>query len=131
VKLALLLSFVSLISTQLALAVEPKNPVTLCERFISPKIKSDCEKRIEKLGPDWYLASVCEKQFEDVQFFECLQLSASQNFSPTKLDQCDQVGIPDKERINCLLGIAEKNGGKNSQVFQDDKAVKRQPARSN
>ena len=47
-----------------AFAVEPQNPVTLCERFIAPDIKLNCEKKIKKMSPDWYLAGVCEKQFD-------------------------------------------------------------------
>jgi hypothetical protein len=119
-----------LVASAGALAVEPKNPVTLCERFISPQTKSACEKRLDKLGPDWYLASVCEKQFEDSLFFDCLQLSATKNFSPIKLDKCDQVGIPDMERINCLIGIAEKNSGMASEAYQDGKPSPRKPANS-
>ncbi len=98
--LALLLSNLTCF-TCLTWAIEPTNPLTLCERFIAPETKKDCENKIKKIAPDWYLATVCEKQFEDKDFFSCLELSEKYNFSPAKLGPCAEHML-DSERLGCL-----------------------------
>lgn len=112
-----------------AQTLEPKNPTALCDRFIAPLTRTACEKRLSKLSPDWYLASVCEKQFDDVIFFQCLELSSTINFSPVKLEKCNQPGGSDADRMACLSSIAEK-GKARSEAYQDGSATshRRKPA---
>ncbi len=119
-----LLNLPTILFAKTSTSIDPKNPVSLCERFIVPQAKAACEKKIEKWGPDWYLASVCEKQFDDSLFFNCLQLSQSKNFSPVALETCNADGLSDQERLSCLT----KSGVQH--VYQDVKlkAPQRIPA---
>lgn len=91
---------------QLVFAIEPTNPIALCERFIAPENKKACEKKIQKIGPDWYLASVCEKQFDDAQFYTCIEMSQKYNFTPTALEKCTDPGFSDQQRLSCLQTIS-------------------------
>lgn len=122
ILLTLLLTSSACLAKSSAAPVDPKNPISLCERFIAPATRSACEKKIEKWGPDWYLASVCEKQFDDPLFFQCLELSQSKNFSPTALAACNLDGISDQERIHCLSHL------KTPSAFQESKTQKAQRA---
>jgi hypothetical protein len=96
-------------------AIEPTNPMTLCERFIAPETQKECQKKISKLGPDWYLATICEKQFDDGDFYSCLQMSQNYNFTPDQLSKCDEPGFNDVERLGCLKTIS------GNIAFQDEK----------
>lgn len=88
-------------------ALEAKNPISLCERFISPDAKKSCENKIKDLGPDWYLSSICEKQFDDNLLFSCLELSKKNDFSPLSLRACDDAKLTDQMRMSCLLKLTE------------------------
>jgi hypothetical protein len=107
------------------LALEPQNPATLCDRFIAPETKSLCEKKITKMSPDWYLASVCDKQFEDSEFWKCLELSQSKNFSPVALESCNADGVSDEKRLSCLKNLATQNSFQSGAVLQRTPASQR------
>jgi len=133
----LVFAFASATPNESQPTITPKNPVSLCERFIAPATKANCEKRIEKLGPDWYLASVCEKLFEDPLFFECLELSKTKNFSPMGLEPCDAIGLSDSERMKCLTQASHVIDKEPQSPFQKahvaaphKKSKKRAPERS-
>lgn len=90
-----------------AQAIEPKNPSTICDRFAADADKSACEQKMKKDSPDWYLAGVCSKQFDDKSFYECLDLGKNAQFSPLKIHNCDNTTASDETRLNCLKEIAE------------------------
>lgn len=112
----------ALLGTQTGFAVEPQNPVTLCERFIAPDAKNSCERKLKKMSPDWYLAAVCDKQFEDSEFWKCVELSQTKNFSPVALEKCNAEGVTDSERLLCLKNLAQVES------FQNGQTPTRQPA---
>lgn len=118
----LLVLLLASLAPQRGVAVEPQNPVTLCERFIAPDTKSNCEKKIKKMAPDWYLAGVCEKQFDDSEFWKCLDLSQTKNFSPVALEKCNAEGASDQDRLTCLKNLAQ------IESFQNGQSQGRQPA---
>lgn len=105
----------------------PKNPKDLCERYIAPEANQECAARIKNLGPDWYLASICERQFEDSDFWRCLEMSKATNFSPDKLENCAKEDLSDKERMDCLQKLAASRG-KDSGFQNSDvkKSIKKQ-----
>ncbi len=104
-KLWLLASLV-ILSQSVANALDPRNPVTLCERFISLEDKKFCEQKVLEMQPDWYLAGICEHQYEDQSFYDCLSLSNKSDFPLAKLPVCESPSLADEERMNCLKGIA-------------------------
>ncbi|MEZ0391462.1 MAG: hypothetical protein ACAH59_04555 [Pseudobdellovibrionaceae bacterium] len=94
------LTFIFMTST--ASALEPQNPIALCERFLEGPEKVECEKKMKDLSPDWYLATVCNQNFTDPSFYECVELTKTGAFSPRKLDLCTRDGISDSTRIACI-----------------------------
>jgi len=96
---ALLLLLASLLLKP-AFALEPQNPLSLCERFIDDTQKSQCEKRMQALQPDWYLAAACDQAYNDNIFYECLSLQ--RDFSPEKLAPCMSEELSDTARMNCI-----------------------------
>jgi hypothetical protein len=83
-------------------ALEPKNPTSLCERFIEGPDRSQCEKKMTVLKPDWYLATVCNDNFDDLLFYECLNLNKLGSFSPEKLNDCMGDQLSDPSRNDCV-----------------------------
>lgn len=113
-----------LISSPAAFALDPQNPSTFCDRFLGELEKTNCEKRVKTLGPDWYLAKVCEKQFDDENFWGCLELSQRFNFNPKTLGPCEDTGMTDTQRLLC---VEEKALRKNASIME---AYQRMPASS-
>lgn len=104
-------------------ALEPKNPETLCERFIDHRQKEDCLAEMKKVQPDWYLASLCEKIFDNAQFYSCLEMSSKADFSPESLQACDNDENNDQETLNCIHQQA-----RNGNSYQDLKIQTRKPS---
>ncbi len=90
-----------LIALSPAFAIEPQDPKTLCERFVTPLEKTTCEDQMRAIKPDWYLASLCAKQFEDKAFYSCLNITRLGSFSPEKLDRCTVTETTDDGRMDC------------------------------
>ena len=104
-------------------AVEAKNPVSLCDRFLSSVDKDNCESRVKEMQPDWYIASVCEKQESDASFYRCLELGKTVSVSPAQLTQCEEADS-DMSRIACIQRVAEKSKGQDYQRLPaNDKKV--------
>ena len=101
-KKALFCLGVTFILGNLSWALEPQNPVTLCDRFVTEIDKASCEKQLTQLAPDWYLASLCGKFSEDAGFYRCMGLSKSMEISPKKLEACDQAEATDEGRLSCI-----------------------------
>lgn len=89
-------------------AIEPQNPLFLCERFIEGPERTECEERMTKLKPDWYLATVCNKNFDDKSFYDCTELTKLGGFAPDKLDSCVGDEHNDSSRINCVKAALTK-----------------------
>ncbi len=85
-------------------ALSPQNPITLCDRFVEGPDRVSCEKKMKDLAPDWYLASLCSKQYDDKAFYECVGLTKTTSFSPKRLEACDVEGFSDKSRYECIKG---------------------------
>lgn len=98
---ASLLAFVFLFSA-LAIALEPQNPASLCDRFLVGPPKTKCEKKMKALNPDWYLATVCNQNFDDNAFYECVDLTKSGAYSPLKLEACEADELSDQDRLGCV-----------------------------
>jgi hypothetical protein len=81
-------------------ALEPENPTEHCERFLTGEPQADCEKRIERLNPDWYLAAVCSQTFDDKIFYQCIETQGS--VSPTRLQSCANTDLSDSDRLDCV-----------------------------
>jgi hypothetical protein len=99
----------SLFFTFQIFAIEPQNPASLCERFIGEVQTLDCQNKIKKLSPDWYLAAVCGSLDSDENFWQCLNSGKDHNFAPVALSKCEGKDINDDERLECI-----KNAGANS-----------------
>lgn len=108
------------------LALNPQNPTTLCERFAEGKERATCEKKMKDLAPDWYLASLCSKQFEDKSFYECMELTKTVTTNPKKLEACDNEGFGDKSRIECIKGT--RSTAQVDEVFQTREIEKKRTA---
>lgn len=103
---------------QTASALEAQNPETLCERFVSGPEQATCQSKVKKISPDWYLASVCAKQFDDKSFYRCLELGKSASFSPTKLADCESSELNDESRISCIKHSEVKKTTEAYQTYQ-------------
>lgn len=90
----------------LVLAIDAVNPSSLCDRFVTKPEQHKCQARIDKLDPDSYLASACEKQFSEEAFWSCLELGKSMAFDPKKMDPCFGNEINDTQRLECLKKVA-------------------------
>jgi hypothetical protein len=99
----LLILTTTLVFAVLAQALEPQDPKSLCDRFLGGDQES-CEKKVSELKPDWYLAAVCNRQFDDKLFYECIGLSAKHSFSPINLEPCDAQELNDMDRMKCVEG---------------------------
>jgi hypothetical protein len=85
-----------------AFALERLNPILLCDRFKDTGERKQCEEQMVKLEPDWYLASVCDKQVDDATFYDCLITSQTMELSPEKLKRCDRQSMSDEMRVECV-----------------------------
>ncbi len=85
-----------------ALALEPENPVALCERFLEGSPRLECQKKMEQWKPDWYAATTCNGIFDDKIFYECVDFSRSQSFLPKKLEECQGDQLTDLARLQCV-----------------------------
>lgn len=99
----LLSSFLLLLSIK-AGAIEPRNPLSLCERFLEGPDRSKCEEKMTQQKPDWYVASVCNSNFDDQLFYDCVALSKLGSFSPDKLETCLGDQYTDAARMTCIKG---------------------------
>ena len=119
----LALAFLTMMAAPVTtLALQPQNPTTLCDRFMAGPERTQCEKRMKDQAPDWYLASVCSKQFDDKAFYECVDLSKTTAFSPKKLEACDSEGFSDQSRLDCIKGTKVSRA---EEVFQTETPKKR------
>lgn len=87
-------------------AVEPRNPTTLCERYLSESQQKDCEKKIQRISPDWYLAATCENIFDEGYFWDCLELNTIASFNPNQVGEC-QNNSKDYQILECVKSVAK------------------------
>lgn len=118
-RTTLALSLILSLSAAPALALEPRDPSSLCDRFLGSD-QETCEKKISELNPDWYLAAVCNRQFDDKLFFECVGLSQKHSFSPLSLEPCDASELSDMDRMKCVTGAKVPAV---AQGFQDERVA--------
>jgi hypothetical protein len=97
--------FAILMIPLLVLAIDSMNPRALCERFVATPDQKSCQKRIEKMQPDSYLAALCQHQFDDDAFWECLETGNAVALDPKKLDKCFQNEFSDEQRLGCLRSL--------------------------
>jgi len=89
-----------LIIPLLVVAIEAINTQSACDRFITSKEQKTCMKRLEQLQPDSYLTGVCQKQFGDDTFWECMELGTTATFDPKKTETCSGNNLSDAQRRN-------------------------------
>jgi len=119
---AVILGFALLPGFARAIAIEPQDPASLCERFLGGA-QDSCAKKMKEMKPDWYLAAVCNLQSDDKLFYQCLSKGAKLSFSPRDLEPCSSAELNDQERMNCI----DKARTTLASSFQNDK-VSRRPA---
>lgn len=84
------------------LALEPSNPVALCDRFEGNEVKK-CEQRMQKEEVDWYAATVCNLQKDTTSFWKCWDEARNTQFIPAKLEKCgEDKQLDDLQRLSCL-----------------------------
>ena len=88
------------------LAIEPTNPVGLCDRFLGDEEKADCVSKISTADLDWYAASACSLQQEDKNFHSCLKEIQQASFNPEALELCAKdPSVSDELRFTCIQKI--------------------------
>jgi len=100
-------------------AIEAVSPETTCERFYSKSEKKNCLEKIKKLQPDSYLSAVCERQFDDDAFYDCLETAGYAAFDPIKVSKCDDAQLSDQSRLECVRSVADysqKNEGQSQRT---------------
>lgn len=102
--------------------LQPQDPKSLCDRFLGSD-QAACEKKMTELKPDWYLATVCNRQFDDKLFYDCVSKGVRSTFSPMALQACDSDELSDTARMSCIDAAKTPLAGS----FQDQK-VSRKPA---
>jgi hypothetical protein len=86
-----------------AFALEPANPITLCERFLAEKDVQNCKVRTEKDSVDWYAAAVCNLQKENDAFWGCWKSVENRKISPLALAPCTgNEEFTDDQRQACV-----------------------------
>jgi hypothetical protein len=94
----------------LTLALEPNNPVTLCDRFVNDSDKAVCLEKINRNTSDWYASSACSLQEDDKNFLACLDEIKDGTYNPEALDLCAQRReASDVSRLKCLQKIKNKD----------------------
>jgi len=83
-------------------AIDSINPVTLCDRFVTSVEQKSCQEKIQKMKPDSYLAGLCQHQFEDDSFWQCLEVGQTAKINPKKLEACFPTDLNDADRLSCL-----------------------------
>ena len=86
---------------QPASAIEPRDPVYLCERFIPGPKQETCRALITKIQPDWYAAAVCGEMEDDSNFERCLKYT-NRNFELGQTAACADSTENDDVRFRCL-----------------------------
>lgn len=94
----------------MALALEPREPGTHCERFFSDQDRAACALKIEKQRPDWYAAAACAELEDDKNFMTCLDEIQGASFQPEALELCSQPGDgTDELRLSCYRKIKNQD----------------------
>lgn len=99
----------------LGFAIDAVNPESTCDRFMTKAENKKCLEKIKKLQPDSYLASVCEKQFDDDAFYDCIEISGFATFNPIKVSHCEDTSLSDNARLDCVRGVADYSKKNESQ----------------
>lgn len=87
----------------LAIAVAPRNPTALCDRFVVEKEQALCEERVAKDKVDWYAATACGLSQDDTQFWKCWDKIKGATFNPAAVEKCaDDNAMKDVERVACI-----------------------------
>ena len=106
------ISLLTLLFAHDTLSLDPRNPIALCDRFITVEEQKVCEKKIRTLQPDWYLAGICQHQYEDQNFYDCLGLSKKLDIPISKLHKCEDTDLNDEDRMSCLNKVITAKSNK-------------------
>lgn len=92
--------------------LEPIAPDSACERFLDHSSQEQCFKLTREIG-DSYVAALCNQQFSNDEFFNCLETAKNYTFDPKKLSACNLEETSDTERTACLkaAGIKKSTEG--------------------
>lgn len=102
-KITFIALFILISGPNMLFAIEPMDPVTMCERFIGEKEKASCTEKAKKYDLDWYAASICYQLEEDKLFFKCWDNINGFAFNPKQLEKCDgNKETPDESRYACI-----------------------------
>lgn len=94
----------------LTLAIEPTNPMALCDRFLGDKDKATCMLKTTKEALDWYASSACSLQQDDKNFMHCLDEIRGATFNPEALELCAKSSdISDESRLSCIKKVKNKD----------------------
>lgn len=85
-----------------ASGIEPTDPVSGCDRYVSPVAMEDCRKLHKKLSLDWYAAAVCARMDDDDAYRSCLLDIDGRKVAPRVAASCLGEDIEDRARFECL-----------------------------
>ncbi len=108
-KLILKSAMVLLTIPLVSLAIDPRNPETYCDRFISETHRKVCTEKSKNPNLDWYAASVCARIQDDDVLLKCWDHVKGHEFLPDALEVCSQFeNRSDEEILGCLRVIKDK-----------------------
>ncbi|MBC7371427.1 MAG: hypothetical protein H7326_07680 [Bdellovibrionaceae bacterium] len=103
-------SFIFLIIPIITLAIEPSNPIGICDRFIGEQEKAECVAKTSKSDLDWYAASACSLQQEDKNFHACINEIQQATFNPEALEICAKdSNMSDSQRFLCIRKVKNRD----------------------
>lgn len=109
----------------LALALEPSEPSTVCERFIGEAETQKCKERAAQDTIDWYAGSLCNLQKEDTAFWNCWETLKGKQINPQILAQCDDThDLTDEQRQSCIQSSMSGRKPASEDLFQKIKIKK-------
>lgn len=95
--------------------IDPIDPTSSCERFLDYVGQEECLSLTKRID-DSYLVSLCNQQFSNSGFLDCLEESLDlPKLSPKKISECNQEQFSDEERTQCVAGLSN-NTADNSRM---------------
>ena len=87
----------------LGIAIEPVQPNSLCDRFITNEEQKQCAVKLSRDEFDSYASMVCGKMTSDSSFWLCFDEAKNSRFSLENLEKCNgERELTDESRLHCL-----------------------------
>lgn len=85
----------------IALALEPSDPISFCDRFVAQDDIDHCQSKTASENVDWYVASICNMQKEDAAFWRCWESAKDRSINLQALKTCEDADS-DQKRQFCV-----------------------------